>query len=139
MDSVSCWPTTPGCRACPRIWLIEALEKTDFPFLRGINHKKLLGLGGGTLCPPPLLRAGIWSALNLCRSCTCCHSLSGHTCSTTAVSGRHVYLGVIHHLRLLQSFFILFYIDPKASKEGFDKDILQGPSLSVYHEPMAST
>lgn len=42
------------------------------------------------LCLPPQLSAGAPSALNLCRSCVCYHSLWAHMCTSPVLSGRHM-------------------------------------------------
>lgn len=51
---------------------------------------------GRTLCPPPILHAGVLSVLNLYTFCVCWHSLCQFISpSSIVVSGNHFFLSVI--------------------------------------------
>lgn len=80
MESVLCRPTSPEHGACPGMRLVDPVTfHWDVPFPADVSCKWLLGQGG-TLCTLSLLNAGILSELNLCRSCSGCHSLCTFRC-----------------------------------------------------------
>lgn len=68
---------------------------------------------GWTPCRLPPLSARTLSVLDLCSTWVSCLSLCGFLCALVLLCPwRHCFLGVIHHLWLLQSFCLCFCIDP---------------------------
>jgi hypothetical protein len=69
IELVLCWPSTPGHRACPGLWLITtdiSLKKKDFPFPSRYQMEIYSWLGmGQTLYQLLLLYAGILSGNTL--------------------------------------------------------------------------
>lgn len=85
--------------------------------------------------PTSPFSTGTQSDLNLCRPCECCQCLWIHMCKYLIVSGRHWYLGIIHSLRFLNSFYLLCSIVPR-NLEGFNEDVpfrIECPKVS--HSP----
>lgn len=102
-EFILCWPITLCHRACPRLWLIHPMTRD------------------------PPLDAGNPSGLNLYRSCSCCHNLYEFTCTLVLEDSS---LEVIHHLRLIQSFFLLCHIDPWALRGG---GVMRTECIKVSH------
>lgn len=72
------------------------------------------------------VRAGIHSLLSALGSdlpctCPCSHSLYEFICISVIVSGEHCRFGIVHHLYLLPSSLLLFYIGPWGLRRGFDE------------------
>lgn len=109
---IFCWSATPGDGAYLRVWLIYTVRmhwsERVSPSAAGINWR-VSWLEVGLCIHFPLSVLETLSA--------CCHSLRIHQLS------RVCFLGVIHHFWLLQSFWLLFHIDPWAWGEGFDEHV----------------
>lgn len=109
---IFCWSVTPGDGAYLRVWLIYTVRmhwsERVSPSAAGINWR-VSWLEVGLCIHFPLSVLETLSA--------CCHSLRIHQLS------RVCFLGVIHHFWLLQSFWLLFHIDPWAWGEGFDEHV----------------
>lgn len=64
-----CWPTIPGYRTCPSVWLIHPLTplggKNWFPFFGHVSLATTLLVRGGTPCLLPVLVPGLLSGLSL--------------------------------------------------------------------------
>lgn len=112
-EFIFCWLIFHEHRACPGMWLIQPVylheRKCCFLFQEWVTNNFLLR--GGTLWPLPLLCAGNLFYLNLSKSYICSHNLYEFKCTSHVVSRRHYFFGVIHHIWILQSFYILFHID----------------------------
>lgn len=116
------WPTTPGHGVCPEVWLIYPVilhwSKLIFPLPVGISCRWLLG--SGVTCvrfPLSMLGPGLaWICACPVHAATVSVSSYGHQFCCV---WRHCFLGIIHHLWLLQSLHLLFCIDPWALDGGF--------------------
>ena len=78
----------------------------------------------------PLLGTGNPFGLNLCRSCSCCHNLYEFTCTLALRFLEGSFLEVIHHLRLIQFFYLLCHIEPWALRGG---GLMRTERIKVSH------
>lgn len=138
IESVMCWPTSPGHGVCPGCgWYTQwhSIGKNQFSLSWQVAIASWLG--GRTFHPLSLVSAGILSTLPLHRSCGCCHSLWAHMCMCPAVSGTHCFPGAVHHLWLLKCSCLFFHIDQSLAMKDLRKTShvglrLQSLSLSAY-------
>lgn len=114
-------PTIHGChKAYTGVWLIYPVtlywKKTDFPFPSRHQLQIVSWLRVGLLC----LNAKIFALFNpvhaLCVLSIVTVSVNLYW-KSPVVSGRICFLGVIHHLWLLQCFCLFFHIDLWALRE----------------------
>lgn len=83
-------------------------------------------------CQLSLLSAGVLSSLNMCRSYMCCHTSSVRSCVYHPCC--FCFLGVTHHLWLLQSSCFLFTKFYWAQKRGLYKDISYMNSVPIHFD-----
>lgn len=111
--------------------------KTNFSF-KSISSVHSFLVSNGSPCLLFCLRAGTSSSLNLCRPCACWRSLYAHMCINPLVTGRHCFLGALHPLGSLHSFYFFLHEIPwalrgEAGRKYSSKDWMsQNFSLSIH-------
>lgn len=101
-----------------------------FSFLAGFNNQQLMISGYDSVS---ISFSQCWDLtdLNLYRSHACCHNFWVQMCITSVVSGGCCIFGVIYHLWLLKSFYLLFHIE-SLSLEG--RSVIKTSHLEL-HDP----
>lgn len=85
IEFVSCWPTTPECKSCPQLWLINPVTLRWgilISLCQWIPSAESSLVRVGSLCSASTLSAGMLSSLSLCTPLACYHSLFEFICET---------------------------------------------------------
>lgn len=113
--------------ACTGVWLIFSVmppwSKLIFPFPAGVSYKYLLSQGQDFphfLSFFVWLRAGIFVSFEPMRACLM--YIVTVLCVHPVASGRQQFLGVLHHIWLLQFSLFLFCIIPEPWGDNVGKD-----------------